>query len=121
MTNCDDARRIEIKDGDETVAVADVARLPDGTARASVHPKSGHAAPGHRASLVDAVVELPEVRESQRLEASIPVGDTETLHRLHERTEATSTRPAGSTALVDGDVPVQGGPGGPRQPGPPAP
>jgi hypothetical protein len=105
MTNPDNARRVEIKDGEQTVAAADVFPQPDGATRVSLHPTSGHAAPGHRAELVDAIVDLPEVREGDRLEATVPLGDTEALDRLRERTEQTETRPAGSTALVDGTIP----------------
>lgn len=105
MTDREDARRVEIKDGDQTVAAAEVSQRPGGTVRASLHAVSGHVAPGHRANLVDAVVDSPEVQESSRLEATIPLGDGETLDRLRERTEDTTTRPAGSTALVDADLP----------------
>jgi hypothetical protein len=105
MTDREDARRVEIKDGDQTVAAAEVAQRPGGTARASLRAASGHVAPGRRAELVDAVVDSPEVQESSRLEATVPLGDSETLDRLRERTEETTTRPAGSTALVDATVP----------------
>ncbi len=105
MTDPQDARRVEIKDGDQTVAAAEVSQHPGGTARASLHAASGHVAPGRRADLVDAVVDLPEVQASSRLEATVPLGDTETLDRLRERTEETTTRPAGSTALVDASLP----------------
>jgi hypothetical protein len=105
MTDPEDARRVEIKDGDQTVAAAEVSQRPGGTARASLHAASGHVAPGHRADLVDAVVDLPEVQASSRLEATIPLGDGETLDRLRERTEEATSRPAGSTALVDADLP----------------
>lgn len=105
MTDPEDARRVEIKDGDQTVAAAEVSQQPGGTARASLHAASGHVAPGRRADLVDAVVDLPEVQASSRLEATIPLGDTESLDRLRERTEDTTTRPAGSTALVDASLP----------------
>jgi hypothetical protein len=60
----------------------------------------GHIAPGSRASLVDAVMNLPEVRACERLEVTIPLGDGESLQRLRERTDETDTRPAGATALV---------------------
>jgi hypothetical protein len=50
-------------------------------------------------------VDLPEVQASGRLEATIPLGDSETLDRLRERAEDTTTRPAGSTALVDASLP----------------
>ena len=101
-------RQVEIKDGEETVATAEVSRHPGGTARASLHAPSGHVDPGSRASLVDAVVDTPEVRESSRLEATVPLGDSVALDRLRERTEEASTRPAGSTALVDALLPGAG-------------
>jgi hypothetical protein len=106
-------RRIEIKEGDQTVAAAEVttSQDADGTAHASLHAASGHIAPGSRASLVDAVLDLPEVQASARLEATVPLGDGESLERLRERTDDTSTRPAGSTALVDAKIPQDGEPG----------
>ncbi len=105
----DKPRRIEVKDGDQTVAAAEVTK-PDnaeGIIRTSLLPSSGHIPPGSRASLVDSVMDLPEVQQSSRLEATVPLGDTESLDRLHQRTDDTVTRPAGSTALVDGDIPAQ--------------
>jgi hypothetical protein len=115
MTNRDDSRRIEIRDGDRTVAAAEVSAQPGGTAQASLHAAAGHIAPGSRADLVDAVMDLPEVQESARLEATVPLGDSETLQRLRERTEETTTRPAGSTALVDANIP-DAADAGPEQP-----
>jgi len=100
-------RRVEIKDGERTVAAAEVTTSPgtEGTARASLHAMSGHVAPGNRARLVDAVMDLPEVQDSAHLAAAVPLGDTESLQRLRERALDVTTRPAGSTALVDADVP----------------
>jgi hypothetical protein len=105
MTHPEDARRVEIKDGDQTVAAAEVSQHEGGTARASLHASSGHVPPGRRSDLVDAVVDLPEVQASSRLEATIPLGDGETLDRIRERTEDTTSRAAGSTALVDATLP----------------
>jgi hypothetical protein len=107
MTDPRTSRHIEVKDGDQTVADAEVSASgePEGTARASLHAASGHIAPGSRANLVDAVMDLPEVRDSSRLEASVPLGDSESLERLRERADDVTTRPAGSTALVDATVP----------------
>ena len=47
----------------------------------------------------------PRCKPGSRLEATVPLGDAESLQRLRERTEDTFTRPAGSTALVDADIP----------------
>lgn len=108
MTNPGLHHHLEIRDGDETVAAADVTIPPEaeGTAQASLRAAPGHIAPGRRASLVDAVMDLPEVRESSRLEAAIPIGDSETLGRLRERSENATTRPAGSSTLLDADIPA---------------
>ena len=115
MTSPDKSHHVEVKDGDHTVAAAEVTTgdSAEGTVRASLLPSSGHTPPGCRASLVDAVMDLPEVQAGSRLEATVPLGDAESLERLRERTEDTVTRPAGSTVLVDADIP----PGGPASPG----
>ena len=104
MTSEDKSRRIEVVVDDQTVAAAEVttAEHAEGTVRTSLLPSSGHTPPGSRASVVDAVMDLPEVQASPRLEAAVPLGDAETLERLRERTEDAVTRPAGSTALVNG-------------------
>ena len=118
MTDPDTSRHIEIKDGDQTVAAAEVTTSPeaDGTAEASLYAASGHIAPGSRASLVDAVMDLPEVAQSARLKAAVPLGDTESLWRLRERTDDTVTRAAGSTALVDATIPADDEPESGQEP-----
>ena len=63
-------------------------RRAEGTVRASLLPSSGHAQ-GSRASLVDAVLDLPEVQPSSRPEAAVPLGGG----RL-ERTDGTVARQA---------------------------
>ena len=111
----DKPRRIEVKHEDQTIAAAEVTLLDnsEGTVRTSFLPAAGHLPPGTRASLIDAVMDLPEVRGSARLQATVPLGDTESLNRLRERTDETVTRPAGASALVDGDIPRIGPAGNP--------
>lgn len=118
MTSRGRRRRVEIKAGEETVAAAEVttSREPEGTARASLHAMSGHVAPGTRARLVDAVMDLPEVQDSAHLAAAVPLGDSESLQRLRERAQDVTTRPAGSTAIVDADVPPGREPGSGQKP-----
>ena len=53
----------------------------------------------------NAVMDTPEVQASTRLEATIPLGDSELLERLRQRTTDAVTRPAGSTALFDANIP----------------
>jgi len=112
MSNPDMPRHVEVKEGGQTVAAAEVttAEGAEGTARTSLHAASGHIPPGSRASLVDAVMDLPEVQSSTRLEATVPLGDGEALERLRQRTEGAVTRPAGSTALLDANIPSPGRP-----------
>ena len=107
MTEPTTRRHVEVKEGDQTVASAEVTtfRQPQETAQASLRAASGHIAPGRRANLVDAVMDLPEVRESTRLKATLPIGDSEMLQRLQERAEDVTSRRAGSTALVDANIP----------------
>jgi hypothetical protein len=119
MTDPGTPRHVEIKDGEDTVAAAEVTTSPEpgGTAQASLHAAPGHIAPGSRASLVDAVMDLPEVQASEHLQATVPLGDSESLERLRERTDDTTTRAAGSTALLDANIPPDGEPGSGREPG----
>ncbi|HLH58126.1 MAG TPA: hypothetical protein VKV33_03135 [Streptosporangiaceae bacterium] len=111
MSDPGDSRHVEIKDDGHTVASADVTTVEKDarTAQASLRAASGHIAPGTRTHLVDKVMDLPEVKDSARLEASLPIGDSETLGRLRERCEDVSTRAAGASALLDAEIP-DGGP-----------
>ena len=101
----DTPRHVELRDNGQVVATAQVTMPAEGTARTSLHAASGHIAPGWRRELVDAVMDLPEVRASRRLEATIPLGDGELLGRLRERTSDARARPAGSTVLIDANIP----------------
>jgi hypothetical protein len=107
MAGHDLRQRVEVSDDDRTVATAEVTTSEGsgGTARVSLHAEPGHIAPGRRASLVDAVLDLPEVQESARMEAAFRLGDSESLHRFQERCEDVNARPAGWSALVDANLP----------------
>jgi hypothetical protein len=112
MTDPETSRHVEIKDeGDRTAAVAEVttARGPEGTVRASMYGKSEHVRPGDRAALVDEVMDLPEVKASNRMEATVPYGDTESVERLRARTDDAVLRAAGGTTLLDANVPPDNG------------
>jgi hypothetical protein len=108
MTDPRTSRLIEVKDEqDRTTAVAEVAagKGPEGTVRASLYAKSEYVRPGDRASLVDAVMETPEVRTNDTLEAAVPRGDIETVERLRERTDNPVLRAAGASTLLDARIP----------------
>ena len=55
-------------------------------------------------------MDTPEVQASTRLEASVPLGDDVMLERLREQTENAVTQQAGSTALLDADIPPRSQP-----------
>jgi hypothetical protein len=107
MAEPDLRQRVEVSDDDRTVAMAEVitSEGSGGTARVSLRAEPGHITPGRRASLVDAVLDLPEVQDSARLEAAFQLGDSESLRRLQERCQDVSTRPVGWSALVDANLP----------------
>jgi hypothetical protein len=107
MAGHDLRQRVEVSDDDRTVATAEVitSEGSGGTARVSLRAEPGHITPGRRACLVDAVLDLPEVQQSARVEAAFRLGDGESLHRLQERFEDVSTRPAGWSVLLDADLP----------------
>ena len=106
MAEHDLRQRVEVSDDGRTLAAAEVATGgPGGTARVSLCAEPGHITPGHRASLVDAVLDLPEVQQSVRLEVAFRLGDAESLLRLQERCQGGSTRPAGWSTLFKADLP----------------
>jgi hypothetical protein len=105
----DRLHHVEVSDNDRTVAAAEVTISggsggTGGTARASLRAVSGHITPGRRASLVDAVLDLPAVQDCVRLMAVLPLGDHESLQRLRERCWNVSARPAGSSAILEADL-----------------
>jgi hypothetical protein len=117
MAGHDLHQRVEVSDDDRTVATAEVITTEGsgGTARVSLRAEPGHISPGRRASLVDAVLDLPEVRHSARVEAAFRLGDSESLDRLHERCQDVSTRSAGWSALLEANLPSARG-AGPHEP-----
>jgi hypothetical protein len=111
MTDPETPRHVEIKDDDDrTTAIAEVttARGPEGTVRTSMYAKNEHVRPGDRAALVDEVMGLPEVKASDRVEATVPYGDAESVERFRERTDNVDLRAAGGTTLLDANIPPDG-------------
>ncbi len=64
MAEHDLVQHLEVGEDDRAVATADVTTRAgsEGTARVSLHSEAAHIAPGRRACLVDAVLDLPAVR-----------------------------------------------------------
>jgi hypothetical protein len=95
-------------DGDDgsTLAVATIDIIDLDVVRAALHVSPGHLPPGTRSRLVDAVLDDPDVRARRRMQVTVPLGDTEILDRLRERGVLTTFRSAGSTCLVEADLPA---------------
>ncbi len=97
---------VEVAQDGHVVALADVTALTaEGVVRAELHACSGHVPTGTRTRLVDAVLDSPGTRGSNRLEATLPLGDVEALDRLRERCDDVQARPAGASCLVDAALP----------------
>ncbi len=96
---------VRVGDGERVVwAEVTTSSDPHGTAEAVVNATSGHVAPGTREKLIDAVLDLPELRGSDHLMVTVPLGDAESLFRLDQRCDDMTVRAAGSSALVDADL-----------------
>jgi len=101
-------RRVQVAAGGDVVALADIQSLTEqGVVRAELHARSGHVPAGTRTRLVDAVLDSAETREGSRLEATLPLGDAESLDRLRERCSEVHARAAGASCLVDAELPRQ--------------
>ena len=106
-----DRARSQISVDDEDgrrVAAADVEVVDPSRVRASLHVESGHLPVGTRTRLVDAVLDAPEVSSCERMEVALPLGDTEILDRVRERCDTDDARAAGTTCLVEADLPGHG-------------
>src|SRR5260370_38039588 len=99
-------RHIELAEDGKIRAAAEVTPMDQSVIRASLHADAGHLPVGTRTRLVDAVLDLPETAGHDRLEATVPLGDAESIARLRERCDKVATRPAGATCLVDADLPA---------------
>jgi hypothetical protein len=94
-------------DGDDgqQLAVARIDLVDAVTARASLHVAAGHLPAGTRTRLVDAVFDDPDVRSRRQVQVTLPLGDTEILDRVRERGRIATFRAAGSTCLLEAELP----------------
>jgi hypothetical protein len=94
-----------VNDGDgRRIASADI-EVVEEAARASLRVEAGHLPAGTRERLVDAVLASPEVKASHQIKATIPIGDTDMLHRIRERCDTTESRAAGASCLINAEMP----------------
>ena len=72
---------------------------------AAMEVEHGHLPTGTRSRLVDAVVAEAAAQHGTYLQASLPVGDAEMLHRLREHCPDLHARAVGATCIADGTLP----------------
>jgi hypothetical protein len=97
---------IRIAEGESSVSGEILTTVDrDGIAHVVVHAQSGHVVPGLRRGLIDALLNSAEARDSERLAATIPLGDVESLMELNDRCAEVTVHAAGSTALVEARLP----------------
>jgi hypothetical protein len=94
-------------DGDDgrLLAVARIDLLDGDVARAALHVAPGHLPVGTRSRLVDAVFDDPDVRARHQVQITLPLGDFEILDRVRQRGVIATFRAAGSTCLVEAELP----------------
>jgi hypothetical protein len=98
--------QVSINDGEgRQVGLAAIDVVDDSVTRASLHVEAGHLEPGTRARLVDAVLDDPEVSSRRHLQVAVPLGDSEMLDRVRERSETDEVRSAGASCLIDAELP----------------
>ena len=101
----EDRKRVTVQHDERTVAAAEVETLPDEAGpHASLSVDAGQLPPGTRTQLVDAVLDLPDMRPGTRFTATVPAGDGEMLDRMRERCSDVETRRAGVSLIVDATV-----------------
>jgi hypothetical protein len=101
-------RHVEVTEDGQTVALADIQTSDDDVVRADLHIEPGQVPSGTGRRLVDAVLDAPETRGSAKLEATLQMGDSESLGRLRECCGEVHAHPAGASCLVDVVLPDSG-------------
>ena len=90
------------RDG-QVVATAEVTTDPDGTARVALQTPHD-APPAIRRDLVDEVMDSPDVRGSENVHVVVPLGDSESITRLQDRTTGFNARAAGASSVIEAEV-----------------
>jgi hypothetical protein len=104
-----DRQTIRIEADGRMVAEAEVETTADpAVVHSDLHVESGPLPPATRARLVDAVLEHPDVSAAEHLVATMPLGDTEMLDRVRQRSSDVQVHAAGATKIVDARVPHTG-------------
>ena len=102
-----DRTRIEARHEGHVVATAEVKATPEphGTAQVGLQRHRDDAPDEVRGELVDRVMDTLGVSNSDNVHVVLPLGDSASITRLQERTVGFTARAAGSSSVVDAEVP----------------
>jgi hypothetical protein len=90
---------------DGQVCAADISTPAEPDGVASVGLRAPHdVSPEARGELVDRVMEHPAVQGSDKVRVVVPLGDSESISRLHEHTTNVTARAAGASSVIEADV-----------------
>lgn len=94
------------RDG-HVVAEATISTVPaaEEPAKVALVADRDAAPAGARGELVDQVLDHPEVQSSGNVHVVVPLGDSESIGRLQERTTNFTARAAGASSVVEAEVP----------------
>lgn len=101
-TENDADRIVEVLD-DDLIGRVEV-RAHDSTVRVHVNLHHRPVEGVRSRHLVDALFALPELADASFVQVSIPLGENEILWEVGRHVDATATRAAGSTCLIDGTL-----------------
>jgi hypothetical protein len=97
---------VEVSRDGQVVAAADISTTsaPADPAKVALSARRDVAPPGARGELVDQVLDHPDVAASDSVHVVVPLGDTESISRLQERTTNVTARAAGASSVIEADV-----------------
>src|SRR5947209_1518823 len=98
-------QHIAIEDGDRLLAEAIIESHPD-LVNAQLRVESGHIPPGATSRLVDAILDLANVRPGTPLEITFPTGEAEMLEQIRTRCPDVNTRVAGVSCRLHTTFPA---------------
>ena len=98
--------RLQVRHEGRVAAEAHVRSSPEphGTAKVALHPRHEVAAPEARRALVDQVLDVPGVSNSDDVHVVAALGDVDSITRLQERTQNFQARAAGSSSIIDAEL-----------------
>ena len=102
--------RLEVEHDGQVVASAVVRSTPEphGVAEVALQRQRHDVPPAVRTDLVDQVLDVPGVSNSDGVHVVLPLGDDVSIRRLQERTTTFDAHRAGYSAVVDAGLPEDG-------------